>query len=218
MSSEDSFDAEGTLAFAYSRVREMYAAFTKDLPFHGWHHIDFVFRQALAAAPSLRADPLLVGLAALLHDLNYAVATGMDAALGSEARAHFLLDLGLGELAEAVERIVLEAETKSRTGEISAEAKVLSDADSLYKCLPVTPVVLAPYFMRENNVGLLQMARKIVDEQLPLLEQGIYFYNPEFRDRYGEWARLNLELWQAILEAVEDPLVRGLLNERDLRA
>lgn len=47
-----------------------YAPLNQDLLFHGCHHIDFVTRKALEFAPELRADPELVEVAALVHDVN----------------------------------------------------------------------------------------------------------------------------------------------------
>lgn len=205
-----------TLGPVYDMVRELYVQWGADLPFHGWHHISFVFEHAVDAAVHSGCDPDLVGIAALLHDLNYAVSSGLDAQEGAQARAQVLKSLNLAHLTERIEGIVTEAQTRTRSVEISAEAKALSDADSLYKCLPITPVMLAPRFLAENGMGLKSLARKIVDEQLPLLTAGLYFYSSEYERRYGDWARLNLELWVAILECLDDPMVQSLVQDAEL--
>jgi uncharacterized protein len=92
------------------------------------------------------------------------------------------------------------------------EAQALSDADTLFKALPVTPVVLAHKYLQENGLSLRELAHKIVGEQVGVHDEGYYFYNPEAAATYSRWAGANLELWLCIKEAVDDPTVAELLD------
>jgi len=100
----------------------------------------------------------------------------------------------------------------NRGPDISLEAQALSDADTLFKALPITPVVLAHRYLTENGITLRELANKIVGEQREVHDEGYYFYNPEAAESYSRWALANLELWQCIKEAVDDPAVEELLG------
>ncbi len=213
MYSEGALLPTSLLREIYPQVAAVYAPHSDQLPFHGWSHIDFVYRNALRSAAQLGADLELVGLAALTHDVNYLVADSLDAADGLDFADELLRRANVpNDRIRRVLRIILEAQTSRRGPDISAEAMALSDGDSLYKCLPVTPVSLAPRFLQENSMDLRSLARKIVGEQKPLLEQGIYFYSPAFKARYEEWARLNLELWEAVELALADDEIAALVE------
>jgi uncharacterized protein len=99
-----------------------------------------------------------------------------------------------------------------RHREISLEAQALSDADTLFKALPVTPVVLAHRYLAENGVSLRELADKIVREQQDVHDDGYYFYNPDAASTYSRWAATNLALWQCIRESLDDPTVERLLD------
>jgi uncharacterized protein len=113
--------------------------------------------------------------------------------------------------AEWIDRIVDEAEMRTRHRDISLEAQALSDADTLFKALPVTPVVLAHKYLLENGITLRELAHKIVGEQQGKQDEGYYFYDPEAAAAYTRWATANLELWQCIVESLDDPCVTDLL-------
>jgi uncharacterized protein len=201
-----------------SKLRLLYSEKVSDVPFHGWHHVEFVVAKACEFARELEANAKIVHLAALVHDVNYLVDTTTSASGGSQLRAKLLRSSGAdAALVQRIERVVLEAETKSRNAEISREAMALSDADTAFKVLPITPVILAPLYMRETGVDLRSLARKIVQEQVPLQDEGIYFYSKSGRRRYEEWGQANLRLWQCILDSLDEPEVVALLESDSLR-
>lgn len=81
----------------------------------------------------------------------------------------------------------------------------------------MTPVVFSHLYLAENGIGLRELAEKIVAEQLPLMEEGIYFYDPSVRERYFPWAEANMRLWQEIVESLGDPDIVELLQEVNVR-
>jgi uncharacterized protein len=97
--------------------------------------------------------------------------------------------------------------------DISAEAMALSDADTLFKAHPITPVLLAPLYMQETGSSLGELAQKIVGEQVPLRDDGIYFYSESAKKKYESWGDANLALWSCIQEALDDPSVRELIEQ-----
>ncbi|MFC4081372.1 HD domain-containing protein [Amycolatopsis samaneae] len=195
------------------RVRQLCWRYAKRLPFHGWHHVSFVRAKALGFAGYNGADGSVVEVAALVHDVNYLVLRNSPAAAGRDLRLDILAECGVPEkVARWIDRIVDEAEMATRGRDISLEAQALSDADTLFKALPVTPVVLAHRYLRENDLSLRELADKIVGEQCDVHDEGYYFYNPEAAATYSRWAMANLQLWQCIKEAVDDPTVAELLD------
>jgi uncharacterized protein len=189
----------------------------EQLQFHGWHHVSFVRDKAEHFAGRNGADVAVVAVAALVHDLNYLVRKGGPARDGRALRLRILAEAGIPEAtARWIDRIVDEAEMATRGRHISLEAQALSDADTLFKALPVTPVVLAPRYLVENGLSLRDLAHKIVGEQRGVHEEGFYFYDPEAAATYSRWASANLELWQCIVEALDDPTVTRLLSAVEL--
>lgn len=197
-------------------VRQLCLRYAERLPFHGWHHVSFVRSKAVGFAEHNGADVSIVETAALVHDVNYLVRRNSPAAEGSGLRMQLLADakVPLGA-AERIDAIIDEAEMANRGPDISLEAQALSDADTLFKALPVTPVVLAHKYLRENGLSLRELANKIVGEQRDVHDEGYYFYNAEAAAEYSRWALANLELWQCIKEAVDDPAVEELLDAVD---
>jgi uncharacterized protein len=194
-------------------VEALYAQRNTDVPFHGWHHVAFVSAKSVVFARELGADERLTEVAALVHDVNYLVDPKTNASGGAELRQDLLKEAGVTQQqAERIEGIVIEAEISSRGADISAEAKALSDADTLFKALPITPVVLAPLYMRETGRSIKELAEKIVEEQAPLSEEGIYFYSKSARLKYSTWGDANLMLWRCVLESLDDPDVSALLD------
>ncbi|KDN20309.1 hypothetical protein [Amycolatopsis rifamycinica] len=195
------------------RVHRLCRQYADRLQFHGWHHVSFVRAKAAAFARHNGADVAVVEVAALVHDVNYLVLRNSAAAAGRSLRLEILAGCGVPpRIARWIDEIVDEAEMATRGRDISLEAQALSDADTLFKALPVTPVVLAHRYLRENGLSLRELAHKIVGEQCDVHDEGYYFYNPEAAATYSRWATANLQLWQCIKEAVDDPTVVELLE------
>jgi uncharacterized protein len=183
-----------------------------DLPFHGWHHVSFVRDKGARFATANGADAAVVATAALVHDLNYLVRRNSSASAGRRLRMRILARAGVSDaVARWIDAVVVEAEMATRHRDISLEAQALSDADTLFKALPVTPVMLAHRYLTENGVSLRELASKIVGEQRGVHDAGFYFYSREAAAAYSHWASANLELWQCVMEALEDPSVNDLL-------
>lgn len=197
-------------------VRLLYARHDTQLPFHGWHHIRFVREKAMEFAVRNGSDIRFVGCAALVHDVNYLVNRRSSAAAGRRLRMELVTAAGgAPELACRLDRVVCEAEIGVRDAHISLEAQALSDADTLFKALPITPVVLAHRYLSETGVSLRGLASKIVGDQRGALQEGFYFYDPEAAASYSAWALANLTLWECVLESLDDPVVGELLRSID---
>ncbi|GLY65888.1 HD family phosphohydrolase [Amycolatopsis taiwanensis] len=194
-------------------VHKLCLRYAERLPFHGWHHVCFVRAKAADFARLNGANVHVVEASALVHDVNYLIRRNSPAAAGRDLRLDLLLESGVpSETAEWIDRIVDEAEMATRGPDISLEAQALSDADTLFKALPITPVMLAHRYLAENDITLRELANKIVGEQRGVHDGGYYFYNPAAAETYSRWALANLELWQCIREAVDDPAVEDLLD------
>jgi uncharacterized protein len=193
-------------------VRDLCHRYAGKLPFHGWHHVSFVRSKAVEFACANNSNVPVVETAALVHDVNYLVRRNSDASAGRGLRMDLLADAGVDwDTALWIDEIVDEAEMRTRHRDISLEAQALSDADTLFKALPVTPVVLAHRYLIENGISLRELASKIVGEQVEKQDDGYYFYNPEAAATYTGWAEANLRLWQCIHESLDDPTVEELL-------
>jgi uncharacterized protein len=195
------------------QVRALCEGAAGKLPFHGWHHVSFVRAKGAVFAAHNGADVALVETAALVHDVNYLVRRNSLAEDGRGLRMRILAEAGVPKtVAEHIDEIVREAEMCTRNRDISLAAQALSDADTLFKALPVTPVMLAHKYLDENGVSLRELATKIVGEQRGVHEEGYYFYSEQAAALYSRWATANLELWQCIVESLDDPSVAELLT------
>lgn len=202
-----------TIQTVSDAVATLYREATRPLPFHGWLHIEFVRAKALMFGHENGSDAELVELAALVHDLNYLVGPGTVAADGQALREKTLFSAGVPtERCRAIESIVLQAETRTRRVAPCREAQALSDADTLFKSLPITPVLLAPLFLLENQMSIVELSKKIVREQGPIAEQGYYFYSARATKQYGRWASANLELWRCVLDSLTDADVQEVVQ------
>jgi uncharacterized protein len=202
-----------------AHVRQLCARYAQRLPFHGWHHVSFVRAKAVYFAEHNGAEASVVEAAALVHDVNYLVRRNSSAAAGRRLRMGVLTGAGVRRrVARWIDDIVIEAEMSTRGRDISIEAQALSDADTLFKALPVTPVVLAHRYLAENGVSLRELANKIVGEQVDVHDDGYYFYSDEAAATYSRWASANLQLWQCIKESLDDPTVEELLDAVDAHA
>ena len=186
-------------------VRLLYSQ-SGELLFHGQAHIEFVAKHTSLFAADLEANSTIATMAAWMHDLNYFVAKDSPPELGANLRSELLGKCGAPGIAVQLERIILESHTAYRGASISREAMALSDADTLFKSLPITPIIFARRYILQTGVSLVQLAEKIVSEQEPLFEQEIYFYSNTARKAYMSWARTNLNLWANVLEWSRSPL------------
>ena len=193
------------------RMKSLYAEHVDDVPFHGWHHIEFVVSKVPEFALELGADVDKTRLAALVHDVNHLVAPGSHVGAGESLLRQILEEAECpSSVVSSVARIVKEAETAQRGHSLSREAKALSDADTLFKALPITPILLAPRYLAEAKWPIDKLARKIISEQTPLQREGIYFYSSSAKAKFDKSAQLNLALWIGVIECLEDPDVARL--------
>ena len=195
-----------------SELIPLYEKHQKELLFHGWHHITFVTNKSVVFAKELGANEFLVQSAALVHDLNYIVQTHSKPEAGKDLREEILAKSGYGaeEIAE-IEQIIMEECTTNRHSDITLEAKALSDADTLFKALPVTPILFASKYIEENKIDIAKLAHKICAEQTHLMESGIYFYSDKAKQMYLNWAEINLQLWGNVEECLNDEDVKEML-------
>jgi uncharacterized protein len=204
--------AERTSKLA-ENLKRLYEERRVDVLFHGWHHIYFVAKKAVDFADEFNVNKELIEAAALTHDLNYLVEANSEPEVGKGLRQEYLQDSGFtrNEI-EEIEAIVMQEHTATRHANISDSAKALSDADTLFKALPITPIIFAGHFITENHVDIKKLAGKIVGEQKPLMDSGIYFYTQTANEKYLEWARINLNLWENVQAALEDQDISEMLE------
>jgi uncharacterized protein len=197
-------------------LEPLYLERSKDLLFHGWHHITFVKKKALKFAETINADKLIVEAAALTHDLNYLVQSNSKPEKGKSLRQELLNKAGftLEEITK-IETTIMESHTGTRNEKVTPESMALSDADTLFKVLPITTVIFSQRYITQNKVDIHKLADKITSEQNPLIEQKIYFYTAYARRRYLSWAKNNLALWNDMLKALEDEDVQEILKIAD---
>lgn len=188
----------------------------KDLLFHGWPHILFVRKKALEFAEAIKADSFLVESAALVHDLNYMVEFNSAPEVGKKLREENLRRVDYSdEEIERIESIIEEANMATRTASLSKEGMALSDADTLFKVLPITPIIFSSRFIEENKVDIEKMAKRIHEEQGSLFRSGIYFYTEFAKEKYLKWAKINLDLWENVREALQDDDIKELISNQN---
>lgn len=195
-------------------LENFYLTYNKELLFHGWHHILFVARKSVVFADEIGADKVLVEAAALTHDLNYIVDRKSEAEAGYELRAEFLKGAGFtqDEINE-IENIVVSSSITKRDADISTEAQALSDADSLYKILPVSLVTFSSKYIQETGVSLKEWADRIIKYQRPLLDQGLYFYTESAKKQYTKWAEMDVAFVELIASSLDDPDIISLIED-----
>ncbi|TRZ45944.1 HD domain-containing protein [Robertkochia solimangrovi] len=103
---------------------------------HDWFHTERVFKNALfIAKDEPKADPLVVGLGALLHDIADSKFHGGDESIGPELAGTFLRDLQVSE--KVIEHVISIIENISFKGGNfdqkfrSLELDIIQDADRL---------------------------------------------------------------------------------------
>lgn len=196
-----------------AELEKLYQDRSADMLFHGWHHISFVAKKAVIFAKEFDVNVELVEAAALTHDLNYIVEVNSEPGAAKDIRATYLseADFSTDEITE-IENMITEEHTATRHANISDAAKALSDADTLFKALPVTPILFAGHYITENHVDISKLAHKIVSEQKPLMDQHIYFYTDTAKAKYLAWAEINLKLWENVKNALDDEDVAEMLG------
>lgn len=203
---------DGKLLKLREHVKKLYDDNNDLLLFHGWHHIQFVTNKAVTFAKTINADVEVVEASALVHDLNYIVEVNSEPEAGTKLRASVLSKAGYSsEEINRIERIIDEAHTANRSAEISPEGMALSDGDTLFKALPITPILFSSKYITQNKIDLGKLAHKVLSEQRPLLEQGIYFYTEDAK-QYLKWAQANIDNMANVQEALEDPDVQELIK------
>lgn len=196
-----------------SAIEKIYAKKGQKLLFHGWHHISFVKDKALIFAKSIKANLFFVKSAALVHDLNYLVKTNSEPQIAQNYRKKILMENEYSEEEiKRIEKIVMESHTAGREENISEEGKALSDADTLFKALPITPILFTGSYIKQNKVDIKKLAEKIISEQNHLFNEGIYFYTDLAKGKYFDWAKINLALWNNVNEALKDKSISKMLE------
>lgn len=194
-------------------LEELYKEHSKELLFHGWHHICFVRNKAVEFAQIIHANIEIVEAAALTHDLNYFILPNSEPEIAKEMRLKYLKgSLFNDSEIHQIESIIMESHVRTRNENISTEGKALSDADTLFKALPTTPILFASKFITQNKIDIYKLAAKITSEQKKLLDSGIYFYIDEVKEKYLDWAKTNLELWEYVQESLDDKDVQEMLT------
>ena len=195
------------------QVRQLLERSSEVVPFHGWKHTAFVRDKAVEYAADRGADVGLVEAAALVHDLNYLVEPNSSPSAGRRTRREVLGACGFAaDEIGRIEQIIDDAHTAHRRRHVDVETACLSDADTLYKALPITPVLFSHRYLAENGIQLGTLAEKIVREQLSKLRDGYYFYDQRLTQRYKSWVEANLRLWEAVLESLDDPVIASLID------
>lgn len=194
-------------------IEKLYEEHKGELLFHGWHHINFVAKKAVEFADSIGASIFVTKSAALTHDLNYIVEPNSEPELARDMRSKILSEAGYSrDEINKIEDVIMESHMRTRSENISNEGKALSDADTLFKSLPTTPILFASKYITQNKVDINKLAKKVTEEQNPLMEKGVYFYTHSAKAKYLKWAKDNLEMWNNVINALDDGDVKEMLE------
>lgn len=200
----------------YESIKALYAKPLNktQLLFHGWHHVKFVHDKAIEFGKSINANLEIVAVAALVHDLNYIFSEDLSPNGAVEIMHKYVVEAGYDtSFADNIIDVVKMAHTGTRKGKnLSLEAKALSDADTLFKALPITPILFTSKFLTETGYNIEKLSNKIVEEQAPLIESDQYFYTKLAKEKYMGWALTNLKLWENLKESLNDDDVLGMLS------
>ena len=102
---------------------------------HDWFHIERVYQTALTINAKEKADPLIVALAALLHDIADSKFNNGDEEIGPQKAGQFLAKIDVDPLIiEQVKQIIKNLSFKASFGSITFQSKeldVVQDADRL---------------------------------------------------------------------------------------
>ena len=138
---------------------------------HDWSHIERVVRNARTIAAGEKADPLVIELAALLHDIADSKFHNGNEELGPERSERFLKGLDLpSELVDHVVNIVRNVSFKNELDPSkedsfdSIELQVLKDADRL-DAIGAIGVARAFHYGGYKNRALYDPSIKPVENQ-----------------------------------------------------
>lgn len=138
---------------------------------HDWSHIERVVRNARTIAAGEKADPLVIELAALLHDIADSKFHNGNEELGPERSERFLKGLDLpSELVDHVVNIVRNVSFKNELDPSkedrfdSIELQVLKDADRL-DAMGAIGVARAFHYGGYKNRALYDPSIKPVENQ-----------------------------------------------------
>ena len=194
-------------------LKKLYSEKGKNLLFHGWHHVNFVRKKAIEFANELGVDKNIIEVAALTHDLNFIAKKNSSVEEGDKLRTEILKEVGFsGEEISNINKIILDADMEKRHEDVSNESKILSDADTVFKALPIAPIVFASKYIAENNVDIGKLANKIVIGWKKPLDEDYYFYTDVAKKKYLEWAKIQYKLWEKIESSLQDEDVVELLK------
>ena len=73
-------------------------------------------------------------------------------------------------------------------------------------------MIFSSRYIAETGVDLQKWSSRIIDEQIPLLENDEYFYSQTARQKYLPWAKQNLDLVKAIHNSLDDPDMQALIE------
>ena len=200
----------------YDYIFELYQQHKEKLLFHGWHHINFVYKKSTIFAKELEANIELVQAAALTHDLNYIVSKGSKTKDGKEIRSKILKGQKFSEEEIKIINIIVEEaciSNKTNNVNISLEAQALSDADSVFKVIPITPLLFTSKYIEETDVDIKYLADTIIiSKQEHLIEKDIFFYSKLAKEKYNELAKFHLQLWKHVSKSLEDEDISEVLE------
>ncbi len=204
--------------YLYDCVKEIYQEIYEKIPYHGITHIEFVRKKSIFFSQDLKADDYLVETAAILHDINYTIDPNSSPNIAQSLRQDLLLKSKYSnEDIMLIEKIIIESHRKNRNHKISLEGMALSDADTLFKSLPITPILFANNYIKQVNTSVEDLANEIIKYQEPLLKSKIYFYSNLAKQQYLNWAETNLKLWSNVADSLSDPDIAQLVNDYEKR-
>jgi uncharacterized protein len=102
---------------------------------HDWFHIERVYKTALTINAQENADPLIVALTALLHDIADSKFNNGDEEIGPQKAGDFLKSIQVDEdIIFQIQQIIKNLSYKASLGTITFQSKeldVVQDADRL---------------------------------------------------------------------------------------
>lgn len=200
----------------YTTISDLYHTDTNrsKLVYSGWHHIQFVHDKAVVFAEELKCNIEQVAVSALVHDLNYIFSEKLEPEAANLKITEYLIGAGYdNKFAEEVLKIIENSHMAYRgSRSLSDESKALSDADTLFKSLPLTPILLASKYLIQNKLDIESLANKIINEQKPLIDSDTYFYTYSAKQKYMNWAQTAIKMWENVLESLKDDDVKQMLK------
>jgi hypothetical protein len=117
--------------------------------------------------------------------------------------------------ARRIEQVVIDADfVNAETSPHSPETDALADADTIFKILPVTPILFTSNWLNESGVNLCDLAAGIMEIQHSRFLQGRLFRTRYARITYSEWAEVNFQLWAAVRDFGSSDDAKAILDLR----